>query len=130
MRYFIILVGVFILGLVISSCNESPYMQGKYMYDGLCQNCHMADGSGLEQLIPALSESSLLGSPAMVCIIKNGIQDTMTRNGAQLVREMPSYSKLSITEVTNIINYINYRWDKNFKETTIIEVQEALGKCE
>lgn len=105
-------------------------MQGKYIYENLCQNCHMADGSGLEKLIPALSESSLLGSARMVCVIKNGIQDTIQRNGAQLVREMPSYSKLSVTEVTNVINYINHRWHKDFKETTIIEAQEVLGKCD
>ena len=58
----------------------------------------MDDGSGLEKLIPALSESSLLGSSGMVCIIKNGKQDTITRNGSQLIREIPSYSKLSITQ--------------------------------
>lgn len=111
------------------SCNESPYMQGKYIYDSLCQNCHMPDGSGLEQLIPSLEKSSYLGSARMVCIVKNGIQDTIIRDNGQLIREMPSFSKLSVTEVTNIINYINHRWDKNFKETTIIQVQEALTNC-
>ncbi len=130
MKNIIILLGFWASLMAVLSCNDSPYMQGKYIYDDLCQNCHMEDGSGLEKLIPALSESSLLGSSGMVCVIKNGIQDTITRNGSQLVREMPSYSKLSITEVTNIINYINHRWDKDFKETTIIEVQEALGTCE
>jgi hypothetical protein len=90
----------------------------------------MPDGSGLKQIIPSLEESSFLGSPNMVCIIKNGIQDTIIRNNGQLIREMPSFSKLSVTEVTNIINYINHRWDKNFSETTIIEVQEALKQCD
>lgn len=90
----------------------------------------MPDGSGLEQVIPAISESTVLGSAAMVCIIKNGIQDTIIRNNGQLIREMPSYSQLSVTEVTNIINYINHRWDKNFRETTILEVQEALKLCD
>lgn len=127
-NHFLII--VFISGYFLTSCNESPYMQGKYLYDNLCQNCHMPDGSGLKQIIPSLEESSLLGSPNMVCVIKNGIQDTIMRNNGQLIREMPSFSKLSVTEVTNIINYINHRWDEDFSETTILEVQEALSQCD
>lgn len=120
---------LFVGTLVICSCNSSPYMQGKRLYTAQCQNCHMEDGSGLAALIPPLNNSKLLGSPAVACVLKNGIRDTIFKDDAFLVREMPSFASLSTTEVTNIINYINHSWSLQFKEITILEIQATLDTC-
>lgn len=124
--YFIISV---ILLSFSESCSDSPYMQGKRLYTANCQNCHMEDGSGLVNLIPALQISKYLGKPEAACILINGIQDTIFKDSAFLVRQMPSFKKLSATEITNIINYINHQWHQPFKETTIIQVENALKNC-
>lgn len=122
---------LFILSIfTLISCSESPYMQGKRLYTANCQNCHMEDGSGLAKLVPSLQESAMLGSAMMSCIIKNGLQDTIRNNNTFLVREMPAFGKLSATEVTNIVNYINHSWHKDFKETHITEVEAALKSCQ
>lgn len=104
-------------------------MQGKRLYEAKCQNCHMKDGSGLGKLVPSLKESAMLGSPMMACIIKNGIQDTIRNYKTFLVKEMPAFGQLSATEVTNIINYINHTWNKDFKETNITDIEIALKGC-
>lgn len=113
----------------LTSCNETPYMQGKRLYIANCQNCHMEDGSGLENLIPAISASKKLGDASFACIIKNGIQDTI-KDPNHLPREMPSFARLSATEVTNIINFINHEWHQPFVEQTILDVEDALNKCQ
>lgn len=119
-----------VLSLIVISCNSTPYMQGQRLYTAKCQNCHMEDGSGLAALIPPLNSSRLLGSPAVACILKNGIRDTLFKDSTFLVREMPSFASLSTTEVTNIINYINHSWYPQFKEINILEVQAVLDTCQ
>ncbi len=39
----------------IYSCKETPFQQGKILYEYYCANCHMEDGSGLEGLIPPVA---------------------------------------------------------------------------
>jgi len=117
-----------VFGLI--SCNETPYMQGKRLYIANCQNCHMEDGSGLVNLIPSLTNSTKLGDAQIACIIKNGIQDTIKNDSSHLPKEMPSFARLSATEVTNIINFINNEWHQPFVEQTILDVEDALNKCQ
>jgi mono/diheme cytochrome c family protein len=112
------------------SCSDTPYMQGMRLYEAKCANCHMSDGSGLSKLIPSLSTSKLIQNPALsTCLIVNGIQDTIWKDSTYLVKQMPSFKKLSATEVTNIVNYINHKWNPNFVETQIIQVEKILKSC-
>lgn len=118
------------LAFLIVGCNDTPYMQGKRLYTANCQNCHMEDGSGLANLIPALSKSTKLGDARIACIIKNGIQDTIKNDPNHLSKEMPSFARLSATEVTNIVNYINHTWHQSFVEQTIIDIETTLKSCQ
>jgi len=52
------------------------------------------------------------------------------KDSTYLLKEMPSFSHLSATEVTNIINFINYKWQPSFKEITILDVEQALKTCQ
>lgn len=125
-------ISLFIFCLVFAcfqACSESPYMQGKRLYTANCQNCHMNDGSGLANLIPPLNSSIKLGTNEMICVIINGIQDTIRKDSTFLVKEMPSYKNLSATEISNIVNYVNHTWHKDFKEKTILEIESAILSC-
>ena len=115
---------------IILSCNDSPYMQGKRLYNANCSNCHMEDGSGLSTLIPSLQKSPFLGKPEVACILRNGIRDTIFKDSAFLLREMPAFKKFSATEITNIINFVNHTWNPNFKETTITDIENVLKSCQ
>lgn len=111
------------------SCYDSPYMQGKRLYSAQCSNCHMEDGSGLAGLIPPLTKSKYLGDFSMVCILKNGLSDTIQKDSVYLTKEMPSFKHLSATEVTNIVNYVNHQWHSPFKEMSILDAEEVLKQC-
>ncbi|HRG41530.1 MAG TPA: cytochrome c [Saprospiraceae bacterium] len=126
MKYIYLIIFAF----SIVSCNNTPYVQGKRLFAANCANCHMEDGSGLGELIPPLNKSTLLGQASIVCIVKNGIKDTLFKDSTYLLKEMPSFSHLSATEVTNIINFINYKWQPSFKEITILDVEQALKTCQ
>lgn len=114
---------------LLFGCFETPYVQGERIYKIHCQNCHMDDGSGLETLIKPLNNSSLLGSDKMICIIITGIQDTIHGENDFLPKEMPAFKQLTPVELTNLINFINSKWDTNFKEKSIKEIQNSLEKC-
>lgn len=122
-------ISVVLLWFFITGCSETPYIQGNRLYTQHCQNCHMVDGTGLSNLIPALNTSQHLGQAAVSCIIKNGMRDTIWKDATYLLKEMPSFKFLSATEVANIVNYINHKWNKDFKEFTIIDIQTALDNC-
>ena len=36
--------------VILAGCEPYPYKQGKFLYTKFCENCHMADGSGLKEL--------------------------------------------------------------------------------
>ncbi len=127
MRYFFV---IFIFSAVVScKLNPYPYVQGRNLYVAHCQNCHMEDGKGLNKLIPSLPGSQWMGNADMVCIIKNGMMDTLWNGNDFMVKEMPSFSGLSPTEVANIVNFVNYEWNPGFKEFSIKEIQESLNQC-
>jgi len=114
---------------VLLACNETPYMQGKRLYTAKCQNCHMPNGEGLNNLIPTLDNAPILGSNEMICIIINGKSDSIISGNSFLVKEMPGFKSLSSTEVANIVNYVNHRWQKKFEEKTIQEIDAAIKDC-
>lgn len=124
-RFWAISILFFVVG-----CHETPYVQGKRLYEANCQNCHMEDGSGLNNLVPALSQSPILGHASMACTIRYGKRDTLWQDQTYLLKEMPNHKSLSATEIANIVNYVNKSWFSDFKEFTIIEVEDALKNCE
>lgn len=118
-----------VLVLTLVSCNESPYMQGKRLFEKKCANCHMEDGSGLSNLIPPIRNSAYLGKVEMVCVLYSGIQDTIRKDSTYLVKYMPSFKQLSATEYTNLVNYINHQWHPSFEEKHLPAVEQALKEC-
>jgi len=103
-KVFYILAG---LCLLATGCNESPYMQGKRLYESHCQSCHMEDGQGLSRMIPSLATSSLLGKREFSCVIILGKKDTIQNQTSFLVQEMPAFQSLTTTELTNLVNYLH-----------------------
>jgi mono/diheme cytochrome c family protein len=118
--------------IFIISCSDTPYMQGKRLYEAKCSNCHISDGSGLKDLVPSLIGSKTLGNAQqMSCIIANGLKDTIWGTDSTfLIKEMPAFKQLSPTELANIINYINHKWSPNFKESYIVDIENHVKGCQ
>jgi len=127
-KYFGIL-ALYFISIFGYGCYDSPYMQGKRLYEARCQNCHMEDGSGLGKLIPALQNSRLLGTSGMACLIIRGKKDSTLQNNQYVVREMPGFPDFSATEVANLVNYINHKFQPDFRERTINQINKDLAPC-
>lgn len=123
---------LFAIQLVGIGCETYPYQQGKILYTNFCENCHMADGSGLKGLIPPLAGADYLSKyPEQVpCIIRNGIKGKLEVNGVTYETEMAGIEKLTEFEITNIINYIHTSWGNDLPIVEHLQVREWLKPCD
>lgn len=131
MKNSLILFGLALV-FFFASCDQYPYQQGKILYTNFCENCHMADGTGLVGVIPPLAKSDYLAKSgaAVPCIIRNGIKGEMTVNGKTYNTEMAGISRLTEFEITNIINYIHTSWGNDLPIVEHLQVREWLKPCE
>jgi mono/diheme cytochrome c family protein len=122
----------FMLVLLLGACDQQPYTQGKILYTNFCENCHMADGTGLKGLIPPLAGADYLTKypEAIPCIIRAGVKGKMTVNGQDYETEMVGIERLTEFEITNIINYIHTSWGNNLPIVEHLQVREWLKPCE
>lgn len=118
---------------VALSCNsgEKTYQEGAVLYKKHCENCHMEDGTGLEQLYPPLAKSDMLESmgAATACIIVNGLEGKIIVNGVEYDNKMMPVEGLSAVEITNIVNYINNAWGNERPYIELQEISKVLEGC-
>lgn len=119
---------IFIIAITICfACKSNPYKQGKVLYDFHCGGCHSEDGSGLAQLIPALDTTSEYFHHAgkLVCLIRIGLP--LNKSTGQL---MPPNTALSETELTNLINYLGYRFQGKEQWVNFNEIRGLAASCQ
>jgi len=121
----------FVSILCFASCETYPYQQGKILYTNFCENCHMADGTGLVGVIPPLAGADYLAinGEAVPCIIRNGIKGELVVNGKTYSTEMAGIERLTEFEITNIINYIHTSWGNDLPIVEHLQVREWLNPC-
>lgn len=126
-----ILAGTLILGGIFS-CNLETYYQGHSIYDSVCANCHMEDGTGLKGVIPPLAGSDYLKNNMLdvACIIRYGQEGEITVNGKKYNQPMAAISYLTDTEIANIINYINNAWGNDYGIVPFKDLRNKLKECE
>ena len=117
--------------LITHSCEQEPYQQGKNLYTSYCENCHMADGSGLGTNIPPLAQADFLKNEQekIACIIRYGITDTLVVNGNSYETPMAGIENLSEFQIANIINYINQAWGNDYGFVMLEDLRSQLKKC-
>lgn len=116
-----------ILLLFIVGCQREPYSQGEVLYRYHCENCHMADGSGLGKLIPPLDSAKLtLSDPAkLVCLIRNGLPVNKLTG-----QQMPANRKMNEVEMTNLVNFLGSKYASNPQTVIVPEVKKMLAGCQ
>lgn len=117
--------------IAVTSCRQTPYVQGERLYKYWCANCHMEDGTGLVKVNPPLANSDYLRDNQAIipCMIRQGIEGQMVVNGITYNQPMIAHPQLSEFEIANIINYINHAWGNDYGERSINEVTEWLEPC-
>ena len=93
-----LLFGLISTGIMVQACQSEDqltyaryYVNGKGLYEAHCQNCHAADGSGLKNLYPALTDTLFIreNKENLACIIKYGLNQKLTINGKTYEEKMP-----------------------------------------
>ncbi|MEI6410403.1 MAG: cytochrome c [Bacteroidota bacterium] len=116
---------------VFFSCGSNPYRSGEKGYKLTCANCHLDDGKGLGNVIPPLAGSDYLAAHRneLPCIIRHGLEDTITVNGRVYAEKMEGLLKISDIQMTNILNYMQVTWGDPKQIYTLEEVRNLLNGC-
>lgn len=122
---------ILFLALAFAACSsdeqvkyEQYVIAGEQLYNKNCSNCHGAEGQGLRNLYPPLKNSDfLINQNAVICIIKNGSNDTLKVNGKTFNQKMPANKKLYDLDIAQIVTFINDNWGKK----GIVEVEVVGG---
>lgn len=120
-----------LLILLTQNCQQEAYQQGKNLYVAYCENCHMADGSGLGANIPPLAQADYLrdNQDKLACIIRNGISEPLMVNGTLYEEPMPGVPQLTEFQIANIINYLNHAWGNDYGFVKVDQLRDQLEKC-
>lgn len=107
------------------------YVNGKGLYEANCQNCHAADGSGLKNLYPPLTDSLFLkeNKARLACIIRYGLNEKITINGKTYEEKMAGNNQLSDIDVTQLLVYISNSFGNKLGSYDLPEVSEELKNC-
>ncbi len=113
------------------SCKEETFYQGHSIYDSICANCHMEDGSGLKGIIPPLANSDYLKNNQLevACIIRYGMEGDVVVNGKTYNQPMAGITYVTDTEIANIINYINNAWGNDYGMVDFKNLRIKLKEC-
>lgn len=117
--------------LFTNSCKDTPYQQGRILYENFCANCHMDDGSGLEGLIPPLAQADYYKENVLktACLIRYGMEGPVQVNGRTYDQPMPGVDQLTEFEIANILNYISEAWYDDLPYVKLEEVRATLENC-
>jgi len=133
MKFKILALVTIVLGIFLSvnSCKEETFYQGHSIYDSICANCHMEDGTGLKGVIPPLAGSDYLKNNQLDvgCIIRYGQEGDIVVNGKTYNQPMAGISYVTDTEIANIINYINHAWGNDYGMVDFKKLRVKLKEC-
>ena len=117
---------------LMSACDENTYVQGKRIYEANCMNCHMADGTGLNSLIPTLAESEFLRQHRneLVCVVYLGSGSPLLRSESEVLMPMPGLKELKAADMTNLVNYMLTNWGNDLPPVTLDDVRAKLDACD
>ena len=116
MRTVSLLIVIFLV-----SC-QPTYKQGERIYLARCADCHMRDGSGLNDLVPGLHKAAIdkLG-PDLPCLIVNGLANDLL--------PMPGQKDMNEVEIANLVNYLRQTFATSTEELTLPELRSQLTQC-
>ncbi|WP_316766583.1 cytochrome c [Pedobacter frigiditerrae] len=135
-----ILLSIFsiVICCIIYSCQNAAEMEqtqyisgGKDLYIKYCQNCHSANGEGLGELYPALTDTVFLkeNKEQLACIIKNGSNKPVVINGKKYDGKMPSFKQIENIDLAKIIVYITNSFGNKQGMYKFEQVAKDLEKC-
>ncbi|WP_240755262.1 cytochrome c [Pedobacter sp. SYP-B3415] len=104
---------------------------GQSLYVSKCQNCHGANGEGLGQLAPPLTDTTSLRlrKQLLSCFIKNGLEGEITVNGKTYNEKMPAFPELTDMEIAQLIVYVTNTFGNKQGHYPYPQVTRDLESC-
>lgn len=110
-----------------NSEKNSEYADGKAVYTQYCISCHQANGSGVPNLNPPLTETDyVLGDKQeLIRIILNGSSAGLEVKGNTYANNMPAFDYLKDKEIANVLSYIRNDFGNSAEAVSVEDVQMA-----
>lgn len=107
------------------------FTEGERIYKNTCAQCHQVDGKGLNDLYPPLADSDYLLSDKKraACIIWHGTEGPIVVNGKEYNMKMLPVDGMSVTKVTDVMNYIYNAWGHKEGQFTDEQIRVFLKDC-
>ncbi len=106
--------------------------QGKKVYTQYCLTCHQADGGGVQNMNPPLSQTSyVLGDKARLAgIILHGFSENVEIKGETYTNVMPAHDFLTDAQIASLLTYVRHSFGNKASAVGTAEVQavRAAGK--
>jgi mono/diheme cytochrome c family protein len=127
----------FILFMLIVSCQSDEqlefkryYSAGSLVYQTHCQNCHGANGEGLQELMPPLTDSVFLktNKARLACFVKFGLKEKVIISKRPFEGQMPP-NDLPPIEIANVLTYVTNSFGNKMGTINSDQVDGDLGKC-
>ncbi|HYK75723.1 MAG TPA: cytochrome c [Daejeonella sp.] len=140
MRNKLILAGglLLIFSILIGACQTEQeinyrryYVNGKGLYERHCQNCHNADGTGLQNLYPPLTDTLFISQnkDKLACMIKYGLNQKIIINGKEYDSPMPGNNSLTDMDVAQLVVYISNSFGNQLGHYEVDQAHADLQKC-
>lgn len=109
-----------------------PLAQGKKVYTQYCLTCHQADGGGVQNMNPPLTQTTyVLGDKArLVGIILHGFAERVEIKGETYNNVMPAHDFLTDAQIAGLLTYVRGSFGNKAGPVSAAEVQavRAAGK--
>jgi mono/diheme cytochrome c family protein len=92
--------------------STTPAVNGKDVYVQHCLACHQADGGGVPNMNPPLSNTSYVSGDKtrLIKVVLNGFSENVDIDGESYSNAMPAHDFLKDQEIAAVLTYIR----KNF----------------
>jgi mono/diheme cytochrome c family protein len=105
----------------------ASFARGKMVYTNICLACHMADGGGVQNMNPPLTNTTyVLGSKTkLIQIVLNGFKDDVEINGQTYQNVMTPHSDLKDRQIADVLTYVRKSFGNKASRVTIAEVKKT-----
>jgi len=135
---FKVIAGISVLMLILLvSCQNAQdlefdryYSSGSLVYQSHCQNCHGANGQGLNGLIPPLTDTVFIKNNIhlLPCLVKNGLRGKITISKRDFTEKMPA-NDLAPIEIANVLTYVANSFGNKRGTIDVTQVGTDLNDC-
>lgn len=130
---------IVLLGVTVVACqseSEQEYKRyyggGALIYKAKCENCHGANGEGLSNLIPPLTDTLYLkkNKSKLACFVKYGIKEAIISiNGKAYQGSMPDNVDMPSMDIAKVLTYMGNNFGNKMGTIKLEEVDADLAEC-